>query len=76
MEKRSGVNAGLSHKLMQSHAGVPYDVYLSRAYLISILLSVPFGLLIYILFNELFGFFGDFSEMDGKKKWCRRGNFA
>lgn len=61
IEKRSGVYSGLSHKLMQAHAGVPYDVYLSRTYLISILLSLPFGLLIYFLFYDLFGFLGDFS---------------
>ncbi len=61
IEKRSGVYVDLSHKLIQAHAGVPYEVYVSRTYLISILLSLPCGLLVYFLLYDLFGFLGDFS---------------
>lgn len=61
IEKRSGAYVELSHKLMQAHAGVPYEVYVSRTCLISILLSLPSGLLVYFLFSDIFGFLGDIS---------------
>ncbi len=61
IEKRSGTYVELSHKLLQAHAGMPYEIFVSRTYLISILLSLPFGLLVYFLFYDLFGFLGDFS---------------
>ncbi len=61
VEKRSGLYLELSRKLIQSHSGVPYEVYVSRTYLISTLLSVPLGLLIYFLFFDLMWSLGIFS---------------
>ncbi|VVB91215.1 Type II secretion system (T2SS), protein F [uncultured archaeon] len=53
VEKRNALYLELSGKLMKSHAGVPYEIYVSRSYLISILLSLPCGLLMYYLFYDL-----------------------
>lgn len=61
VEKRSEAYLDFSNKLMRSHAGVPYEVYVSRACLISILLSLPCGLLVYFLFYDIMGFLGTFS---------------
>lgn len=61
IEKRSGAYVELSHKLIQAHVGVPYEIYVSRTYLISILLSLPLGILVYLLLYDMFGFMGDFS---------------
>ena len=55
VEKRSGEYLEFSHKLMQAHAAVPYEVYVSRSYLISLLLSVPGGIIALIIFYGLFG---------------------
>ncbi len=55
VEKRSGEYLELSHKLMQAHAVVPYDIYVSRSYLISLLLSVPGGIIAFIIFYGLIG---------------------
>ncbi|MFH1323252.1 MAG: type II secretion system F family protein [Methanobacteriota archaeon] len=55
VEKRSGKYLELSHKLMQAHAAIPYEVYVSRSYLISLLLSVPGGIFAFIIFYGLIG---------------------
>src|SRR4030067_28774 len=55
VEKRSGEYLELSHKLMQAHAAVPYEVYVSRSYLISLLLPVPCGITAFIIFYGLIG---------------------
>ncbi|MDD5615543.1 MAG: type II secretion system F family protein [Candidatus Methanoperedens sp.] len=55
VEKRSGEYLELSHKLMQAHAAVPYEVYVSRSFLISLLLSVPGGIIAFIIFYGLVG---------------------
>lgn len=52
VEKRNAAYLELSSKLMKSHAGVPYEIYVSRSYLISLLLSLPCGLLIYLLLYD------------------------
>jgi len=55
VEKRSEKYLELSHKLMQAHAAVPYEIYVSRSYLISLLLSVPGGIIACIIFYGLIG---------------------
>jgi flagellar protein FlaJ len=58
VEKRSEKYLELSHKLMQAHAAVTYEVYVSRSYLISLLLSVPGGIFAFIIFYGLIGLTG------------------
>ncbi len=49
----------LSHTLVQARIGVPIEVYISRAYFVSILASLPLGMGVYMLmqdyFNQLLG---------------------
>lgn len=44
----------LQHKLLQARIGVPFDVYISRAYFLSILSSLPAGLMVYMLIRDTF----------------------
>ncbi len=58
IEKRTGGYMELSNKLMQAHTGVPFEIYLSRTFLISLLLSLPCGAFAYIFFYDLIGLSG------------------
>ncbi len=58
IEKRSGGYIELSNKLMQAHAGVPFEIFLSRTFLMSLLLSLPCGAFAYIFFYDLIGLSG------------------
>ncbi len=44
----------LQQKLVHARIGTSYDVYLARAYLVSILAAAPLGGAIFLLFNEMF----------------------
>ncbi|MDD5473803.1 MAG: type II secretion system F family protein [Candidatus Methanoperedens sp.] len=44
----------LSHKLVQARIGVPLEVYISRAYFVSILASLPLGMGVYMLMQDYF----------------------
>ncbi|MCE8427400.1 MAG: type II secretion system F family protein [Candidatus Methanoperedens sp.] len=56
---KRGEYAELSKKLLQARINVPFDIYVSRAYFLSILFSLPLGLLLYFLLGEVFtSFFG------------------
>lgn len=51
----------LSKNLMQARINVPFDIYVSRAYFLSILFSLPLGLLFYFILGEDFTpLFGSF----------------
>jgi len=52
VESRSSEYIELSHKLIEARIGVPFEVYVSRAYLLSIILSLPAGILLYSIFPE------------------------
>ena len=52
VESNSGNYLELQRKLLQARTGVPFELYVSRAYLISILLSLPVGLYVYFLFSD------------------------
>ncbi len=52
VESNSGKYLELQRKLLQARTGVPFELYVSRAYLISILLSLPVGLYVYFLFSD------------------------
>lgn len=45
----------LQHELVQARIGIPFDVYVSRAYFVSMLLAFPSGLIAYITMPQNFG---------------------
>ncbi len=44
----------LSHTLVKARIGVPLEVYISRAYFVSILASLPLGMGVYMLMQDYF----------------------
>src|SRR3989337_4540594 len=61
VESKSGNYLELQRKLLQARIGVPFEVYVSRASLISVLLSFPAGIYVYLLFGNLLQIFGSVS---------------
>jgi flagellar protein FlaJ len=53
VESKSGNYFELQKKLLQARVGVPFEVYVSRASLISVLFSFPAGIYVYFLFSNL-----------------------
>ncbi len=51
----------LQNELTKAHIGVPFDIYVSRAYFLSILFSLPAGLIAYIPMRETFKPLGIYS---------------
>jgi flagellar protein FlaJ len=61
VESKSGNYLELQRKLLQARIGVPFEVYVSRASLISVLLSFPAGIYVYFLFSNLLQILGNVS---------------
>jgi len=53
VESKSGDYLELQRKLVHAHIGVPFEVYVSRSYLLSIILSLPVGIYVYFLLDNL-----------------------
>lgn len=51
---RGAEYADLQNKLIHARIRTPFDVYVARAYLISILAALPIGAVVYLLFFEIF----------------------
>ncbi len=61
VESKAGDYLELQRKLLQARTGVPFEIYVSRAYLISVLLALPVGLYAYFLFNNFMAALGSAS---------------
>src|SRR3990170_1884787 len=61
VELKNGNYLELQRKLLQARIGVPFEVYVSRAYLISVLSSLPVGIFLYFLFSDFLKVLGGFS---------------
>jgi flagellar protein FlaJ len=53
LNRKIGGYPGLQDKLIKSRICVPFDIYISRAYFISVLACLPLGLITYFLFRGI-----------------------
>lgn len=51
VEKSAG-DLNLQQKLVHARIGVPFDIYMARAYMVSILAAIPLGMVAYLLLAE------------------------
>ncbi len=58
VESKSGDYLELARKLVQARIGVPFEVYVSRAYLASLILALPVGIYAYFLLNNFLQLLG------------------
>ena len=56
VESRSGDYMELQRKLIHARIGIPFEVYVSRVYLVSLVLALPSGAFVYFLFSDLMQF--------------------
>ena len=59
-KKINGCYPGLQDQLIKSRICIPFDIYITRAYLISILTLLPLALLFYFIFRGVLEQFPDF----------------